>query len=158
MQLVDTERTRLYVEGVHSAITADVTRRQSDLMVVTQALPFLRLETSVTESGRRTRISRVAIAMEGDVPKLLLVLRNEPEVTHEAEDTVETFTPGVSTAPARTDSTVPYEFEVHKERSAEIVLSDAPIVRLPAPADVPWYVRVLRLLVAAYASLTSTPA
>ena len=158
MQLVDNQRTRLYLEGVQNAITAEVTRRQSDGMVVTQALPFLRLDTSVTESGRRARIARVAISMEGDVPKLLLELRHEPEEPPGEEDTVETFTPGVSTAPARTDSTVPYEFQVQRERSTEIVLSDAPVVRLPAPAPLPWYVRILHRIVAAFASLTSTPA
>ena len=157
MQLVENQRTRLYVEGVQSAITAAATRRRSDGMVVTQALPFLRLDTSVTESGRRARIARVAIAMDGDMPKLLLELLHEPEIVPEEEDTVETFTPGVSTAPARTDGTVPYEFQAKKERAAEIVLSDAPIVRHAAPLSVPWYVRIVRLLVAAFASLTSTP-
>jgi hypothetical protein len=92
------ERTRLFVEGVGTAITAEVTRRRSDRLVVAQALPFLRLDTPVVaEGGTRARIARVAISMEGDVPRLML------ELAHDA--------PGVSMRPARTDSTVPYDFQ-----------------------------------------------
>lgn len=134
MQLADAERTRLLVDGVQTAITADVTRRRDDGMVVTQPLPFLRLDTPVTaDGGRRARISRVCIAMDGDVPRLLLELLDEPpsaaelpEVDPEADgdDTLVGFTPGVSTRPARTDSTVPYEVLTEERRRAEVVLTD----------------------------------
>jgi len=155
MQLA-TERTRLHLDGVHAPITAEVTRRRDDGMVVTQALPFLRLDSMVTESGRRSRIARVAIAMEGDVPKLLLELHHDgdeaQEVPH-ADDTVETFTPGVSARPARTDATVPYEFQ-SRAGNAQIVLRDPPPIRLPAAPEPPWLVRVWRRFVTALAAFT----
>jgi len=105
--------------------------------------------------------------MHGDVPELLLELRDDEEDRHEEdrheEDTVETFTPGVSTIPARTDSTVPYEFQQRRASATEIVLTDAPpvvqaaqaITTLRAPATLPWYVRLLHKIAAGLASLTS---
>ena len=157
MQSVHMERTRLYGEGIPNAIIATVARRSHDGMVITQPLPFLRLDTAVTESGRRARIARVAIAMDGDVPELLLELHHEPE--EDDDDTVETFTPGVSSMPARTEATVPYELGPSKT-STEIVLVDDPpfvpsIVRLPTP--IPWYARLVRWVVTAFRTLTSTP-
>src|SRR5690606_31636225 len=78
MNVAGIERTRLVVEGVGTAITAEVTRRRSDRLVVAQAVPFLRLDTPVTaEGGKRARIARVAIAMEGDVPRLMLELAHD---------------------------------------------------------------------------------
>lgn len=128
MQLA-TERTRLHVDGVRSPITADVARRRDDGMVVMQPLPFLKLDTTVTESGRRSRIRRVAIAMDGDVPRLLLELCHDRPALE--DDTLESFTPGVSTRPARTDSTVPYEFATREDTAprASIVVG--------APDDTP---------------------
>lgn len=159
MQLASHERARFQVDGVAAPITADITRRRDDGLVVTQALPFLRLDTPVTdEDGRPRRISRVAIAMDGDVPRLLLELLDEEEAhaddeelacaddvvlvepepaavmqsdddealeaeTADPEDTLESFTPGVSTRPARTDSTVPYEFQT-RESAEPVVLAD----------------------------------
>lgn len=136
MQLAS-ERTRLYVDGVRSAITAEVARRRHGGMVVTQALPFLRLDTPVLDdAGTRARIARVAISMEGDVPRLLLELVHEESPALEApvtplgpDDTLESFTPGVSSRPARTDSTVPYDFQRRAEEPVAI-----PVPREPAPA------------------------
>lgn len=149
MQLA-TERTRLFVEGVHTAITADVTRRRRDGMVVTQALPFLRLDTPVhDDAGTRARIASVAISMEGDVPRLMLELvRDEPSAdapSTERDDTLESFTPGVSLRPARTDSTVPYDFRRNHDGETEVVAITEPIVpraSVAATAIVP--VRVAR--------------
>lgn len=151
MQIATTERTRLFVDGVPAAITADVTNRRDDGLVVTQALPFLRLATNVTgPDGQRSRISRVTIAMDGDVPKLLLELLHDGEIPGELplteDDTVETFTPGVSSRPARTDGTVPYEFHADDRPSREVRIG-APITeprtvepppRLPAPEPPLW--------------------
>lgn len=147
MQLASHERARFQLDGVAAPITADIARRRRDGLVVTQALPFLRLDTPVTdEAGRPRRISRVAIAMDGDVPRLLLELLDEEEASADdvvlvddvlvddalvdgapeqadPEDTLEGFTPGVSQRPARTDSTVPYEFQT-REPSEEVVLAD----------------------------------
>ena len=130
MNVAGIERTRLFVEGVGTAITAEVTRRRSDRLVVAQALPFLRLDTPVVaEGGTRARIARVAIAMEGDVPRLMLELAHDEapgldapligtEVEREA--TLPGFTPGVSMRPARTDSTVPYDFQP-RARTSRVV-------------------------------------
>ncbi len=132
------ERTRLYVDGVRAPLKADVTRRRQDGLVVSQSLPFLRLDTPVTEHGRRARISRVAIAMDGDVPRLLLELSHDedamspPTGVDTSDDTIAEFTPGVSTRPARTDGTVPYEFQTEAPGTREVVLSDPPPA-LPAP-------------------------
>ncbi len=199
MQLA--ERTRLSVDGLPTRITADVTRRRADRLVVTQALPFLRLDTSVTDDdGRRARISRVAIAMDGDVPRLLLELVDEApmtpvpapeaeaEVAEEADattaletspaaedeppsaepsepaepeadvgehdDTLESWTPGVSTRPARTDSTVPYELSGRDSRQ-EVVLVDqielAPeTLAALAPPRPGLFVRVARWIAALF--------
>ncbi|MCA9607092.1 MAG: hypothetical protein KC619_15910 [Myxococcales bacterium] len=128
MQLA-TERTRLHVDGVRCPITADVARRRDDGMVVMQPLPFLKLDTTVTESGRRSRIRRVAIAMDGDVPRLVLELCHDRPALE--DDTLEPFTPGVSTRPARADSTVPYELATRESTAprASIVVgpSDTPL-------------------------------
>jgi len=142
-----TERARLHVDGVRRPIAADVTRRRDDGVVVTQALPFLRLDTSVTEGGRRSRIKRVAIAMDGDVPRLLLELSHDERAR--ADDTEQSFTPGVSARPERTDSTVPYELHATARRES-IVISDRPPPAAPAPAPARGWLATLwsRLLTA----------
>ncbi|MGE0788543.1 MAG: hypothetical protein AB7S26_22900 [Sandaracinaceae bacterium] len=182
MQLNTVERARLTVDGVRRPITLDVAGRRQGKLVVAQALPFLRLGAAVTtDTGQRARIARVAIAMDGDTPKILLELMDaeddaddriercgtpigEPTVapdsippeppsmdatladardpsTHapdtsdpDRDDTVQTFTPGVSTRPPRRDSTMPYEAAeaaryAMDRPSQEIVLVDA----APAP-------------------------
>lgn len=165
MQTAASERARIFVDGVAAAITADVTNRRDDGLVVTQALPFLRLATPVTgEDGRRSRISRVTIAMDGDVPKLLLELMHE-DAPHEPprldapvtdEDTIETFTPGVSTRPARTDGTVPYELQTEDRPSREVAIGPAPPPRLPAP-EVPLWLRLWRGVARVWSALFSRP-
>jgi hypothetical protein len=155
-----TERTRLFVDGVRSAITADVQRRRHDGIIVTQALPFLKLDTRVVgDDGRPTRISRVAIAMDGDMPRLLLELEHERD-EHAAPQTCEAqlspaeladvvgpldpgeatlaeFQPGVSTRAIRPDSTQPYEIEAAEPKRDSIVVSG---VR----TNEPWWQRVMR--------------
>ena len=129
------ERTRLFVDGVRAPLKADVARRRDDGLVVSQPLPFLRLDTPVTEHGRRARISRVAIAMDGDVPRLLLELSHDGERPADpapsGDDTLVGFTPGVSTRPARTDGTVPYELQSEPPPRREVVLSDPPPALAP---------------------------
>ena len=188
MQMASTERTRLFVDSVGTTITADVSRRSADSMIVTQALPFLRLDTSVVgDDGRRARIARVGIAMDGDVPRLSIELLHEPIVESFAgasvgewranstldapafapaverrreEDTVQTFTPGVSVRPARTDGTVPYELQNEDTPSREIVLSDIPPPMASSALELasrpereaPWHVRLWRGIHALLAS------
>jgi len=150
MQL-SSNRTRLHLDGVGSAITADVTRRRTDGMVVSQPLPFLRLDTSVTERGRRSRIKRVAIAMDGDVPQLLLELMHEAGVS--GDDTQKSFTPGMSERPARTDSTIPYGFDT-TSHPASISVGDAIAMGARAPEPQPsWLMRTWHWMLGALTAL-----
>lgn len=150
MQL-SSNRTRLHLRGVGSAITADVARRRPDGLVVTQPLPFLRLDSSVTEGGRRSRIKRVAIAMDGDVPQLLLELHHEQRT--EEDDTEESFTPGMSAHPARTDSTVPYGFET-KPAKSPIVLRDHALPAMHGSEREPtWLTRTWRRVLSAFTTM-----
>ena len=161
MQTATSERARIYVDGVPAAITANVENRRDDGLVVTQALPFLRLATPVTgDDGRRSRIARVTIAMDGDVPRLLLELLHDeepagPDAVRD-EDTIETWTPGVSTRPARTDGTVPYEYQIHERASREVAIGAATPPRLP-PAELPVWLRLWRGVVAAWSTLVGRP-
>jgi hypothetical protein len=166
MQMAGPERTRLFVDGVRAAITADVAQREHDCMIVTQALPFLRLDTSVVEDdGTRARITWVGIDMDGDVPRLVLELAHEDEPTLAAPVTASAgvparFTPGVSTRPPRTDSTVPYDL-CPAARTSEKVVGDAPersaaIVRAPARPE-PWWTRLAHRIAAIVAALTRRP-
>jgi hypothetical protein len=77
------DRARLYVDGVQAPIVTTVARRHAHGMTLRQALPFLRLQTRVHDDQRvRSRIKRVTIDMDGDVPQLVV------ELSREREDTV----------------------------------------------------------------------
>ena len=171
MQMAGTERTRIFVDGVRAAITAEVAQREHDCMIVTQALPFLRLDTSVVEDGgTRARITWVGIDMDGDVPRLVVELAHEdadePRLqapVTELDDTLERFTPGVSVYPARTDSTVPYDFQT-SARTTETVVGapespPAEPVALARPRAVrePLWARLVRRISAFVTALTRRP-
>lgn len=148
--VASTERTRLFVEGVPTAITAEVTGRRSDGLVVAQALPFLRLDTAVVaEGGTRARIAGVSIAMDGNVPRLQL------ELAHEASAVEATaWTPGTSVRRARADSTVPYA--VHREDAPRRVVTISeppppPAAAITPPRREPWWARLARKLGALFA-------
>ena len=118
------ERTRLQLDGVGATITAERAWACGDTTLVRQALPFLRLDTEVTdEDGRRARIRAVTISMDGDVPRLELELR---EVDEADLDTLVGFELGVSRLPARTDSTVPYEYGADRPLEEVVVRDPAP--------------------------------
>lgn len=69
------QRARLHIDGVRSPVLARVARRRESGMTCVQELPFLRLESAVTDDrGRRARIARVALSVENDVPKLVIEL------------------------------------------------------------------------------------
>src|SRR5262245_13367452 len=81
MQAITMERSRFYLEGVEKAIVANVAHRGTSGLVIEQPLPFLRLDTAVRdELGACARISRVDIALDGGVPRLVLELAREPEL------------------------------------------------------------------------------
>lgn len=162
-----TERTRLFVDGVRNAITADVARRRHDGLIVTQALPFLRLDTRVVgDDGQPARISRVAIAMDGDMPRLLLELENEreehssPELSaaslagavvgplDPSDATLAEFTPGISMRPERKDSTQPYEIQSSAELRESIIIRGF---------IEPWWQRMMRRFAVLLSEMTRMP-
>lgn len=68
-------RARLHIDGVRTPVLARVARRRDKGMTCVQELPFLRLESAVTDDrGRRARIARVALSVEKDMPKLVIEL------------------------------------------------------------------------------------
>ncbi len=68
-------RARLHIDGVRTPVLARVARRRETGMTCVQELPFLRLESAVTDDrGRRARIARVALSVEKDMPKLVIEL------------------------------------------------------------------------------------
>lgn len=151
MQLAN-ERTRLHVDGVRAPITADVTKRRDDGMVVTQALPFLRLDTAVTESGRRSRIARVAIAMDGDVPRLLVELRHDEMGTAPEAPPK----PRGRRRKTRADHTVPYALDTGDHPRATVVLRDpVATTALARTGPAAWLARWLRRIWAALTTRTS---
>lgn len=172
MQATTNERARLFVDGVPSAILADVNSRRDDGMVVTQALPFLRLSTLVRgDDGRHARIARVTIDMDGDVPRLRLELQNDDPPTEASSDedragdadASEPFTPGLARRPVRTDATVPYDLTDGRP-SREVVLGPASIGVQPltpthtGPTHVPLWLRAWRRIGAWLSSLARRPA
>src|SRR5690606_35649571 len=131
-------------------------------------LPFLRLHTPVVaEGGQRTRIARVAIAMDGDVPRLLLELaHDEPADVASLVDepsptsTSPAFVPGVSARPPRPASTVPYDFAARRGPARVVTVSTPPPARTPPSARTAkrtperWWSRFLRRLSSLVALLT----
>lgn len=162
MQTVRPERTRLFVEGVQTAITADLIRRRSDGLVVSQALPFLRVGTRARErDGTTVRIERVAIAMDGGVPRLLIELAHEKDdrlaapvtAARRNDDTVESIPFGVSARRARTDSTVPYDLRSVRpstDERTEIVIGPRVAVPVERPS---FWARLLARLTALVSAL-----
>lgn len=74
-----TDTTRLAISGVASRVALRVASRRDQNVTVEQRLPFLAIGTEVAdEDGRTGRIARVAVALEGGVPKLVLELAYDP--------------------------------------------------------------------------------
>ncbi|MCA9531521.1 MAG: PilZ domain-containing protein, partial [Myxococcales bacterium] len=91
---VEAERVRsvaeLQLEGVATPLVAEVVYETEHALVVEQALPFLRLGTSVAErgSGRQGALATVDLRIEGDTPRLVLRITEAPPegaVTHDRE-------------------------------------------------------------------------
>jgi hypothetical protein len=122
-------RTRLRLEGVPSPVVTHVVRRSGDRVTLRQPLPFLQLDGMVEdERGRRGRIARVDVSLEGNLPSLVL------EVAYAAE-VVETAPPEVPSARApspRRDATVPFELPSVRN-------SSAPPIAVGAPAAPAWW-------------------
>lgn len=87
------ERTRLYLVDVANPIVTKVAQRHEGGMTCVQDLPFLRIESLVEDDrGRKARIARVALAVEKNVPKLVI------ELTYldEDDDDDDSTPPGVA--------------------------------------------------------------
>jgi hypothetical protein len=97
-------RTRLFLGEAGAAVTAHVAHRSASGLSVRHALPFLRLESEVTdEEGRSARIASVRVDVEDDVPTLHM------ELVYEATEALRSR--DASTAKRR-DPTLPYGIAV----------------------------------------------
>jgi len=93
------ERTRLTIAGVPSRVSLHVAERDVKRATLEQRLPFLAVGTEIADDeGRTGRIARVAVALEGGVPKLVVEL---------AYDAVPLRAPSASRS--RRDQTMSYE-------------------------------------------------
>ncbi len=90
----------LGIDGVPDSIRASVVAEDSDILTVSQELPFLRLATGVTvhQDGRRGRIEGIDLTLDGDTPKLLIDILfdeapvNDPSATA-SDSTIPDFLP-----------------------------------------------------------------
>lgn len=96
-----TDTTRLSISGVPSRVALRVAERRDTSATVEQRLPFLAIGTEIAdENGRTGRISRVNVALEGGVPKIVL------ELAYDAVPLRPSTPPG---ARVRRDETISYE-------------------------------------------------
>lgn len=96
-----TDTTRLAISGVASRVALRVASRRDGGATLEQRLPFLAIGTEVADDeGRTGRIARVAVALEGGVPKLVL------ELAYDALPLRASSPPG---ARARRDETVSFD-------------------------------------------------
>ena len=95
------DTTRLAISGVPSRIALRVAERRETSATLEQRLPFLAIGTEVAdENGRTGRIARVAVALEGGVPKIVL------ELAYDALPLRPSTPPG---ARVRRDETISYD-------------------------------------------------
>ena len=81
------ERTRLYLADIANPIVTQVARRRETGMTCVQELPFLRIESLVEDDrGRKARIARVALAVDKNVPKLVIELTYVDDENDDDED------------------------------------------------------------------------
>lgn len=115
--------TRLYLDDVSTSVRANVARRGDRELVLSQDLPFLKLNSSVRDAeGRQAELASVYLAVHGDTPRLMLELRYpepapapaaapapvEPLRRARRDQTVPYMPLGSSSSPPRRDSTIPY--------------------------------------------------
>jgi hypothetical protein len=108
MQGIET-RTRLQLEGLPTPVVTRVVRRSDQGATLHQPLPFLQLQGAVVdENGRRGRIEWVDVALDGDVPALVLEVSYQPRIPDPRMLPTPTA-PSTRGAPSRRDATVPFE-------------------------------------------------
>lgn len=112
------EKTRLHLEALGSRVVTRVARRSEEGLTVSQALPFLKLESGVRdEAGRVARIKWVSVDIEGDTPQLVMELAYERPTRQ--DDTIPVM------RRARRDDTVPFEIQRDEPRR-EVIVEGAP--------------------------------
>ena len=134
---------RLHLDAVPAPVVARLAHWAPDRMVVTQPLPFLRLNGGVRDDdGRQARIEGVRVQLDDGTPSLVLDLVYETPALPEpfraaihAEDTLPGFVPeGVVIEPPvvkpRRDPTIPFEYQ-RAETRVELAISDPP----PSPVQ-----------------------
>ncbi|MEM9194859.1 MAG: hypothetical protein AAGF12_37115 [Myxococcota bacterium] len=85
METVSNEQARFFLPDVGSRITARVAHRGLYQLTLTQELPFLRLDSGVTDAnGRNARIRNVTLEVHGSVPQLMLDVEYPEPVEVEA--------------------------------------------------------------------------
>jgi hypothetical protein len=96
---------RLFLDGIGAPVVARVTHRSAQRMTVSQALPFLKLHSSVTdEGGRRAEVACVSMIVEDGMPRLVLDL-----VYSDAEADAERISS--ECLPLRPEHTLPFTVE-----------------------------------------------
>ncbi len=109
--------TRLYLDDADTTVRATIARRGDRELLLSQDLPFLKLNSSVRDAdGRKAELASVYLAIHGDTPRLMLELRYpEPALVPASplrrarRDETVPYTPlGRSSGPQRRDSTIPY--------------------------------------------------
>lgn len=127
------EQARFFIPKVGTPITAKVAHRGLYQITLAQELPFLSLDTGLTDAeGRSARIRHVSLELDGSVPRLML------DVEYPEPVDVEIDTGLLEPAKKRRDETRPYALQTRGEE--EIVVDDSPL--RPSPG-MPWYRRLL---------------
>lgn len=124
---------RLQLDGVGSRVVTQLCHRSGERMTVTQALPFLRLNSGVRDGdGRAARIESVRVLVENDTPSLEIDLVYEAEPFAPAPryaDTVPGSLPAIPeeeiASASRRDETVSFETQ-QRDPAREIVVSEPP--------------------------------
>ena len=132
------EQARFFIPELGSKITAKVAHRGLYQVTLAQELPFLSLDTGLTDAqGRAARIRHVSLELDGSVPRLMLdVEYPEPVDVEVRMDDLEPRKP-------RRDPTQPYAIEAKPEpRESIVVGEDSPLVETPG-TKIPWYKRLL---------------
>jgi len=98
-----TQTARLHLDTLGSRVVTRVAQRTDRSMTVTQALPFLRLDSAVhDEEGRSARIQWVTLDIDGDTPSLVMQLAYDEALPKAAPPRAEK---------PRRDETVPFEIQ-----------------------------------------------
>jgi hypothetical protein len=138
------ERASLTLDATGSRVTTEIARRTPEGMTVVQRLPFLKLESGVTDAqGRRARIGWVSVDMDGDTPALVM------ELVYERNARVDETERELGTYKSRREPTAPYVVERASQRQITIGPCALPTLRPKRR----WYFRFVDDLSAVWTEL-----